>query len=300
MLKVKSVRTDLLEIGYADIGDPSGKAIVLLHGFPYDIHAFSAVSGLLAANAFRVLVPFLRGFGGTTFLSSETIRSGEQSSLGEDLIAFLDALKIERAVVAGYDWGGTAACVGAALHPERVIGLVSGGGYKIQRIAGTMNPLQPETEQRYWYQYYFHGERGRNGLEKYRRELCHILWRQWSPGWSFDDETFERSAHAFDNPDFVPVVVHSYRHRFGLVEGDPRYGNTSLELETCPSICVPAIAVEGDLDGVTPRGSYDHLDHKFGGSFERRGFHGVGHNIPQEAPREFTDAILAVVKVAGY
>lgn len=300
MLEVQSVRTDLLEIGYADIGSPSGKAVVLLHGFPYDIHAFSDVSGLLAAKGCRVLVPYLRGFGGTSFLSGETLRSGEQSSLGEDLIAFLDALRIERAVLAGYDWGGTAACVAAALHPERAIGLVSGGGYKIQRIAGTLDPLLPETEQRYWYQYYFHGERGRKGLEKYRRELCLLLWRQWSPGWPFTDETFAGSAHAFDNPDFVPVVIHSYRHRFGLVPGDPKYGDIALELENLPSIPVPSIAVEGDLDGVTPRGSYDHLDPKFAGSFERRAFHGIGHNIPQEAPREFTDAVLAVVKVAGY
>jgi pimeloyl-ACP methyl ester carboxylesterase len=295
-LQMRTVRTDLLDVGYVEVGDPSGRAIVLLHGFPYDIRAYSEVSGILGPKGFRVLIPYLRGFGQTRFLSRETIRSGEQSSLGLDLIAFLDAMKIERAILGGYDWGGRAACIAAALHPERVAGLVSGGGYNIQRIAGTANPLPPETEQRYWYQYYFHGERGRNGLETYRRELCRLLWRQWSPGWAFDDSTFERSAESFDNPDFVSVVVHSYRHRFGLVDGDPRYERTALALEALPPVTVPTIVVEGAMDGVTPRGSYDHLDLKFTGAFERRVFERAGHNMPQESPQEFAEAILTLAK----
>ena len=214
---MSAIDAGVLRVDYAEHGDPAGRAVVLLHGFPYDVRAYDGVVPLLAARGLRVVVPSLRGFGATRFLSDATPRSGQQAALGADLLALLDALRIERAIVAGYDWGGRAACVVSALWPERVRGLVSVNGYNLQDIARSAQPAAPEKEYRLWYQYYFHGERGRAGLAAHRRDLCRLLWRLWSPDWDFADADFERSAPSFDNPDFVDVVIHSYRHRFALV-----------------------------------------------------------------------------------
>ena len=289
------MRSGVLSIAYEESGPPGGQPVLLLHGFPYDVRAFDAVAPRLAAEGCRVIVPSLRGYGPTCFLSAETPRSGQQAALGHDVTALMDALGIGSAVLAGYDWGGRAACVVAALWPQRARGLVSVGGYNIQDIARAATPLPPEFEQQFWYQYYFHGERGRAGLAKYRRELCRLLWRLWSPDWRFDDATFERSAAAFDNADFVDVVVHSYRHRFGLVAGDPQYAASEARLATLPAIAVPAITLHGASDGVMPvAGSERHQRH-FTGSYERRVLPGIGHNLPQEAPQAFAEAVLALV-----
>jgi pimeloyl-ACP methyl ester carboxylesterase len=242
-------------------------------------------------------VPWLRGYGPTRFRSAQTLRSGEQAALGADLLAFMDALRIERAVVGGYDWGGRAACVVSALHPERVIGLVSGNSYNIQNIARAMEPASPPEEAALWYQYLFHNERGRRALERNRRGFARQLWAMWSPKWAFDDATFETSAASFDNPDFVDVVIHSYRHRYALVAGDPAYAGIEAKLAAQPPIRVPTIAIDGDSDGVNP-GTAHHA-RKFEGFFERRVFVGAGHNLPQERPSEWAQAVLEVRKAAG-
>lgn len=219
---LKRVNAGVLSVAYEDSGRADGKPVVLLHGFPYDVHAYDEVTPLLVSAGCRVITPYLRGYGPTRFLSGDTPRSGQQAVLAHDLLALMDALALERAVLAGYDWGGRAACIVAALWPERVRGLVSVNGYNIQDIAGSSKPAAPENEFRYWYQYYFHGERGRAGLEQNRRALCKLLWKLWSPNWEFDDATYECTAASFDNPDFVPVVIHSYRHRYALVPGGSR------------------------------------------------------------------------------
>ena len=223
-MDMKRIRAGQLEIAYLETGAADGPPVVLLHGFPYDVHAMTEAGQILAASGHRVLIPWLRGYGPTRFLDDATLRSGEQAALGADLLALLEALDLPPAVLAGYDWGGRAACIVAALWPERVRGLVSGGsGYNIQNIAAASAPAAPEAEHRWWYQYYFHGERGRAGLTRNRRDLCRLLWKLWSPDWDFDDATFARTAAAFDNPDFVEVVLHSYRHRYALVAGDPAH-----------------------------------------------------------------------------
>jgi pimeloyl-ACP methyl ester carboxylesterase len=252
------------------------------------------VAPILAAANYRVIVPYLRGFGPTRFLTSDAHRSGQQAALGYDLKALMDELQIESAVLAGYDWGGRAACVVAALWPSRVVGLVTGGGYNIYQIEGALKPQKPEVELRYWYQYYFHGERGRAGLAEHRREFCRLLWRLWSPNWHFDEAVFSKSAESFENEDFVDVVIHSYRHRFGLAVGDRVFEEIERLLAAGPEITVPSIALEGSGDGVTPLGSYSHLDHLFINGFERKVITQVGHNIPQEAPQEFAAAVLEV------
>jgi pimeloyl-ACP methyl ester carboxylesterase len=269
--------------------------VLLMHGFPYDIHTYAEVAPMLADEGCRVIVPYLRGYGGTRFLSDATPRSGEQAALGADLLALLDALGIQRAVLAGYDWGGRAACVVAALWPERCAGLVSFNSYNIQHIAGAMRPLPPAAEHRLWYQYYFHSERGRAGLSKDRRALTRLLWQLWSPTWEFDDATFERSAAAFDHPDFVEVVIHSYRHRFGLVAGDPAYAEIERRLAAQPAISVPTITFDGLDDGVRPPAEASAHAHRFSGPRSHRLVPGVGHNMPQEAPRIFADAVLELV-----
>ncbi|MFT4101234.1 MAG: alpha/beta hydrolase [Burkholderiaceae bacterium] len=276
-------------------GDPaSTRTVVLLHGFPYDVHAWDEVVPPLVAAGCRVIVPWLRGYGPTRFRSAETLRSGQQGVLGRDLLMLLDALSIDRAVLAGYDWGGRAACIVAALWPERVAGLVSGSGYNIQDIAASTRPAPPEDEYRFWYQYYFHGERGRLGLTANRRDLCRLLWRLWSPQWAFDEATFERSAQAFDNPDFVEVVIHSYRHRYGLAAGAPEAEEIERRLASRPTITVPAIIIDGGCDGVlTGSGCVGHERH-FSGRCERRVFPSAGHNLPQEGPDDFARAILAL------
>ena len=259
---------------------------------------FDDVVAIVNAAGFRTIVPYLRGYGGTQFLSADTLRSGEQAALGQDLLELLDALRIRKAVLAGYDWGGRAACVVSALWPERVAGLVSCTGYNIQDIANSGRPADPEQEARLWYQYYFHTERGRNGLIQKRRALCRLLWKMWSPTWAFDDATFERTAASFDNDDFVDVVIHSYRHRTGSVAGDPRYASVEARLAAQPKIDVPAIVIHGADDGVAPhRGSEAHAKH-FTAKYQRRVLPGVGHNPPQEAPQAFADAILELCKDA--
>lgn len=292
---MKQLDAGLLSVAYEEHGARNGAPVVLLHGFPYDVHAYAEVTPLLSAAGCRVIVPYLRGYGPTRFLSPETPRSGQQAVLGLDLLALLDRLEISRAVLAGYDWGGRAACIVAALWPERASGLVSGGGYNIQDIAGSHAPQAPENEYRYWYQYYFHSERGRAGLEQNRDPLCRLLWRLWSPEWIFDDAAYARTAAAFANPDFVAVVIHSYRHRFGLVAGDPAAEEIERRLAAQPPIRVPCIALDGGSDGVQAAGGSERHQRFFTGQYERRVIPGVGHNLPQEAPHEFAGAILSLI-----
>jgi pimeloyl-ACP methyl ester carboxylesterase len=298
MQALHHIDAGVLRVAYFEAGAPHGAPVLLMHGFPYDIHAYAEVAPLLAAQGCRVVAPLLRGFGGTRFLRADTPRSGEQAALGADLLALLDALGIARAVLAGYDWGGRAACVVAALWPERCSGLVTYNGYNIQHIASAMRPLSPEAERRLWYQYYFHSERGRAGLAADRRGLCKLLWQSWSPSWAFDDAVFERSAAAFDNPDFVDVVVHSYRHRFGLVAGDPAYAEIEQRLAAQPAIMVPTISFDGTDDGVRSPADAALDAPRFTGPRSHRVVPGVGHNMPQEAPRVFADAVLELVRGA--
>jgi pimeloyl-ACP methyl ester carboxylesterase len=251
---------------------------------------------MLAEAGARVIVPYLRGYGSTRFLKAETPRSGEQAALGVDLLDLMDALRIERAVLGGYDWGGRAACVVAALRPERVVALVSGNSYNIQNIAQAMEPATPPEEAAFWYQYYFHSERGRRGLTKDRRGITRLLWRMWSPTWAFDNATFDRTASAFDNPDFVEVVIHSYRHRYGLAQGDPRYDEIEMALAAQPHIVVPTITIDGDADGVNPGTA--HQARKFAGPHEHRIFRGAGHNLPQERPEEWARAVIDARRMA--
>ncbi|MDR6294142.1 MULTISPECIES: alpha/beta fold hydrolase [Inquilinus] len=297
---LKQIDAGVLTVAYEETGDPAGWPAVLLHGFPYDIRSYDAVAPSLAAQGARVIVPYLRGYGPTRFRSADTPRSGEQAALGHDLLMLLDALEIEAAVLGGYDWGGRAACIVAALWPERARGLVSVNGYNIQNIAKSGEPASPEAELRYWYQYYFHGERGRLGLERNRRDLCRLLWRLWSPEWRFDDATYDRSAGAFDNPDFVAVVIHSYRHRYALVDGDPAVAAVERRLAAQPPITVPALTLDGDADGVMAiGGTAGHAPHFTGRHEHRVVTPGIGHNLPQEAPAAFADAMLTVKGWAG-
>jgi pimeloyl-ACP methyl ester carboxylesterase len=296
MNSLKKMNAGVLEMAYAESGPPDGPPVFLMHGFPYDIHAYADVAPILAAAGCRVIVPYLRGFGPTRFLKAETPRSGEQAALGADLLALMDALKIPRAVLAGYDWGGRAACVVAALWPERCAGLVSFNSYNIQNIARAMAPDLPEHEHRLWYQYYFHSERGRSGLAKDRRGVTRLLWKLWSPTWNFSDDTFERSAAAFDNPDFVDVVIQSYRHRFALAAGDPAYSEIEARLATQPPISVPCITFDGADDGVRTPASAAASSQHFTGPRSHRVVPGVGHNMPQEVPEVFAAAVLELVK----
>ena len=291
----RHIRAGVLDIAYAEQGPANGPPVFLMHGFPYDIHAYAEVAPILTAAGCRVIVPFLRGFGATRFLSAATPRSGEQAALGADLLALMDALGVARAVLAGYDWGGRAACVVAALWPARCTGLVSFNSYNIQDIAKGMEPDTPDNEHRLWYQYYFHSERGRAGLRQDRRALTRLLWQLWSPTWHFDELTFARSAAAFDNPDFVDVVIQSYRHRFGLVAGDPAYADIERRLAAQPAIEVPTLSFDGADDGVRPPAAAAAHAHRFTGPRSHRIVPGVGHNMPQETPRVFADAVLELV-----
>jgi pimeloyl-ACP methyl ester carboxylesterase len=279
-----------LRVAYLTWGDSGGWPCVLSHGFPYDVHAYAEVAPVLAAAGARVVVPYLRGYGPTRFVSDATPRSGEQAVLAADLLALIDALKMERLVLAGYDWGGRAACIVAALWPERVAALVTGNSYNIQDIARAGEPLPATQEAALWYQYYFHTERGRAGLAKDRRGMARLLWQMWSPKWVFDEATFARSAAAFDNADFVEVVMHSYRHRFGLVAGDPAVVDIEARLTAQPAIAVPSIAIDGDSDGVNP--GTRHQAKKFSGPFAYRVFRDAGHNLPQERPVAWAQAVL--------
>ena len=295
MEPLRKIEAGVLEIACYEAGPADGPPVLLMHGFPYDIHTYAEVAPMLADEGCRVMVPYLRGYGGTRFLSDATPRSGEQAALGADLLALLDALGIQRGVLGGYEWGGRAAWVVGALWPERCAGLVSFNSYNIQHIAKAMEPDTPANEQSLWYQYYFHSERGRAGLAKDRKALTRLLWQLWSPTWKFDDATFERSAAAFDHPDFVDVVIHSYRHRFGLVAGDPAYGYIERRLAAQPAIAVPTITFDGLDDGVRPPADASAHSHRFSGPRSHRLVPGVGHNMPQEAPRIFADAVLELM-----
>lgn len=287
---IKTIDAGVLSIAYVEYGPASGWPCILGHGFPYDVHAYADAGPILAEAGARVIAPYLRGFGPTRLLKADTPCSGEQAALGADLLALMDALKIERAVLGGYDWGGRAACVVAALWPGRAQALVSGNSYNIQDIARAMEPASPSEEASFWYQYYFHSERGRRGLTRDRREIARLLWRMWSPAWAFDEGTFDRTATAFDNPDFVDVVIHSYRHRYGLVAGDPAYAEIEARLAAQPPITVPAITIDGGSDGVNS-GTAHHAK-KFVGPHEHRIFADAGHNLPQERPQEWARAVI--------
>ncbi|WP_431301452.1 alpha/beta fold hydrolase [Sediminicoccus sp. BL-A-41-H5] len=286
-MRLRIVETPQLHIAVEEHGPADARPIILLHGFPYAARCYDAVVPRLAGH--RVLVPHLRGYGQTR-LKPGVPRSGAQAALGADLLALMDALGIPSAILAGYDWGGRAACVVAALQPERCAGLVTGTGYNIQDIARAHEPQPPEREMRHWYQYYFHSERGARGLAANRTELCRLLWQLWSPDWRFTEEDYAASAAHFDNPDFVEVVLHSYRHRFGLVAGDRAHEDVETRLAQQPPITVPAIDLHGLTDGVNPPGP--NASPRFTGRFERRLLPGVGHNPPQEAPGEFARALL--------
>lgn len=290
----RKIAAGVLEVAYDDHGDPAGRPVLLLHGFPYDIHAYDAVVPTLVAQGLRVVVPYLRGYGATRFLSDATPRSGEQAALGADLLALLDALGIAKAVVAGYDWGGRAACVVSALWPDRVHGLVSVNGYNLQDIARSGEPAAPGKEHRLWYQYYLHGERGRAGLAAHRRDFCRLLWRLWSPTWAFTEADYARSAAAFDNPDFVAVVVQSYRHRFALAAGDPALEPIEKLLAAQPAITVPTVTLVGTDDGVAGSDTSAPDAGRFTGRHAHHVVKGVGHNLPQEAPEAFAQAVLEV------
>jgi len=286
----------VLNVAYYEKGPADGPVVMLLHGFPYDIHSYVDVAPGLAARGCRVIVPYLRGYGETRFHDPATPRSGEQAAIGADLIALMDALSVKRAVFAGYDWGGRAACVAAALWPDRCIGLVSVNGYLIQDIARAMVPLKPEREVAYWYQYYFQIDRGRAGLAANRRGIAAILWRQWSPNWRFDEACFERTAAAHDNPDYVDIVIHSYRHRYGLADGDPKYADIQRRLAALPAVTVPAITLDGDGDGVAPATDGTAQAAKFTGRRIHRVIPRAGHNLPQEAPEAFAAAVMELIK----
>jgi pimeloyl-ACP methyl ester carboxylesterase len=288
------VKTSVLDVVYEHSGPRDGFPVVLLHGYPYDVRAFDEVVPLLNAAGLRTITPYLRGYGGTRFLLPETPRSGEQAALGQDLLELLDVLQIGRAVLGGFDWGARAACVVSALWPQRVTGLVTCAGYLIQDIANSDKPLDFDQEQRYWYQYYFHTKRGRNGLMERRAELGELLWKLWSPTWTFETETFQRTAASFENKDFIDVVLHSYRHRTGEAPGDPRYADIEARLTQQPKISASTIVIHGEDDGVVPCWKSENHHQYFTGSYERRMLPNVGHNPPQEAPGDFAQAIIDV------
>lgn len=289
---LRFVTTSVLRIAYYEIGTDAGWPVVLSHGFPYDVHAYEQVVARLVSKDARVIVPYLRGFGPTHFLSPNRLRSGQQAALGDDLIGLLDQLSIEHAVLAGFDWGGRASCVAAVLQPHRVTALVSANGYNIQDIARSPEVASPEQERSNWYMWYFCTERGRSGLRENRHGITKLLWREWSPTWAWDDDTFLRSAVAFDNRDFVDVVTHSYKHRFGLAPGDPAHNAAEVRLAQQPTLSVPTITIHGLRDGVELA---DDTDSKsFSSHLEHRTLDNIGHNIPQEAPETWAEAVLDV------
>jgi pimeloyl-ACP methyl ester carboxylesterase len=289
---VKHVRTATLEIAYEDHGSPQGVPVILLHGFPDDTRVYDGVVAALAGSHYRLIVPYLRGYGPTRFLELRTLRSGQQAALGRDLLDLMDDLALESAVLAGYDWGGRAACVVAALWPERARGLVTVCGYNIQNIAHSGNPADADREHRLWYQWYFQTERGRAGLQANRREISRLLWKLWSPNLRIDEATFAQTAASFDNPDFVEVVIHSYRHRYGAIPGDAALEAIEARLAARPTISVPTIALHGASDGVHPPQETESHARFFSGPYERRVVPIAGHFLPREAP----DAIVAAIR----
>lgn len=294
---LKQIDAGVLNVGYAEAGPANGRPVILLHGWPYDIHSYVDVAPLLASAGYRVIVPYLRGYGMTRFLSSKTFRNGQQSAIAIDIIALMDALKLERPILAGYDWGARTANIIAALWPERCKALVSVSGYLIGNPEANKTPLPPKAELEWWYQFYFATERGKLGYEKYRHDFNKLIWRLASPQWHFDDATFDRSATSFNNPDHVEIVIHNYRWRLGLSEGETQYDDLEKRLAEAPVIGVPTITLEGDANGA-PHPDASTYARKFSGRYSHRVINGgVGHNPPQEAPREFANA---VVEVDGY
>lgn len=294
---LKQIDAGVLSVGYAEAGPAGGPAIILLHGWPYDIHSFVEVAPLLASAGYRVIVPHVRGYGTTRFLSNDVIRNGQPSALALDLVALMDALKIQQAILAGFDWGGRTADIVAALWPERCKGLVAVSGYLIGNQESGKIPLPPRAEFQWWYQFYFATERGRAGYEKYRNDFAKLIWQLASPKWDFDDATFARSAASFVNPDHVSIVIHNYRWRLGLAEGESKYDDLERRLATSPVITVPTITLEGDANGA-PHADPSSYAKKYSGRYSNRVITGgIGHNLPQEAPKAFADAVL---EVAGY
>ena len=291
---LKQINAGVLSVGYAEAGPARGRAVILLHGWPYDIHSFADVTPVLASRGYRVIVPYLRGYGTTRFLSDASPRNGQQAALGVDTIALMDALGIGQAIIGGFDWGARSADVVAALWPDRCKALVSVSGYLIGSQAANKAPLPPRAEYAWWYQYYFATERGRAGYETYRREFGKLIWQLASPKWAFDDATFARSAVAFDNPDHVAIVIHNYRWRIALAPGEPQYDDLERRLAGAPAIAVPTISLEGDANGA-PHPDPDTYASKFSGKYAHRTISGgVGHNLPQEAPQAFAQAIVDV------
>jgi pimeloyl-ACP methyl ester carboxylesterase len=291
---MKQIEAGVLNVGYAEAGPADGHPVILLHGWPYDIHSYSDVAPLLASKGYRVVIPYLRGYGGTRFLSEETFRNGQPAAVALDVIALMDALKVEKAVVGGFDWGARTACIVAALWPDRCKALVSVSGYLIGSREANRRPLPPKAELEWWYQFYFATERGRLGYERNRRDFNRLIWQLASPKWGFDDATFERTAASFDNPDHVPIVIHNYRWRLGLAEGEPKYDGLEKRLAAAPPIAVPTITLEGDANGA-PHPDPSSYARKFTGKYEHRLVKGgVGHNLPQESPREFARAVVEV------
>ena len=291
---LKQIDAGLLNVGYAEAGPVDGPSVVLLHGWPYDIHSFVDVAPLLASAGYRVIVPYLRGYGTTRFLSDSTMRNGQPSAIAADIIALMDALRIDKATIAGFDWGARTANIIAALWPERCRAMVSVSGYLIGGQQNGKMPLPPEAELQWWYQFYFATERGRAGYDKYRREFSRLIWRLASPQWHFDEVTFERSAKAFDNPDHVSIVIHNYRWRLGLAEGETTYDGYEAQLSRAPVIGVPTITMEGDANGA-PHPDPSTYAKMFSGKYSHRTITGgVGHNLPQEAPKAFAAAIMDV------
>jgi pimeloyl-ACP methyl ester carboxylesterase len=291
---VKQINAGLLNIGYAEAGSTNGPAVILLHGWPYDIHSFVDVTPLLAAAGYRIIVPYLRGYGTTRFLSSETFRNAQQSAVARDIIALMDALKIQKAIVAGFDWGARTADVMAVLWPERCKAIVSVSGYLISSPAGNQTPLPPRPAFAFWYQYYFATEVGRAGYVKYLHDFNKLIWQTASPKWKFDDSTYDRTATAFNNPDHVDIVMHDYRWRLGLADGERKYDDLEKRLSAIPVVTVPAITMEGDANGAAHPDSATYRD-KFSGRYEHRLITGgVGHNIPQEVPQAFAQAVIDV------
>lgn len=284
--------TQTLRIAYRDLGPSDGWPVILSHGFPYDVHAFDEAMVLLAQAGARVFAPYTRGFGPTRFVSEGAMRTGQQAARGRDILDFAAALGLEKPILGGFDWGGNASCVAAALWPDQIAGLVSYAGYDVIDVAAQRRPAPPALEEVCWYQHLFQTERGRDGLSENRRDLCHRLWRQWSPGWAFDQATFDRSAEAFDNPDFVDIVIHCYRHMFGRERGDPALEDLETRLAHRPSITVPTVTLDGMRDPLKPGGTADHA-RLFTGLHAHRMIN-CGHNLPQEAPAAFAEAVLRV------
>ena len=291
---LKQIEAGVLNVGYAEAGPADGPPVILLHGWPYDIHSFVDVAPLLASKGYRVIVPYLRGYGTTRFLSNKAFRNAQQAAVAVDLTALMDALKIEKAIIAGFDWGARTANIIAALWPERCKGLVSVSGYLIGNPESNKMPLPPKAELEWWYQFYFATERGRAGYEKYRYDFNKLIWRLASPQWKFDDATFDRSAASFDNPDHVSIVIHNYRWRIGLADGDPKYHDLEAKLAEAPVITVPTITLEGDANGA-PHPEASSYAKKFSGKYLHQTLRGgIGHNLPQEAPQEFAKAVIDV------